>query len=70
MVAFTIVTLAMDSASNTMCSPVWCICVHKQLSNKQLDEFVKQSQLQTDSSNYAYLEWIPFDCIGVYLLDY
>ena len=51
------------------CSPVWCICGHKQLSdgwtsnNKRLDEFIKQSQLQTNSPNHAYLEWIPFDCI-------
>src|SRR6185369_1707132 len=52
------------------CSPVWCICSHKELSNgwtsnnKQLDEFIKKSQLQTNSSNHAYLEWIPFDFIG------
>src|SRR5207248_5745555 len=51
------------------CSPVWCICGHKELSdgwtsnNKQLDDFIKKSQLQTDSANYAYLEWIPLDCI-------
>src|SRR6185312_5706078 len=51
------------------CSPVWCICGHKQLSdgwtskNNQLDEFIKKSQLQTNSPNHAYLEWIPFDCI-------
>ena len=50
-------------------TPVWCICGHKQLSdgwtsnNKQLDEFIKKSQLQTNSPNHAYLEWIPFDCI-------
>src|SRR6185312_15704755 len=49
------------------CSPVWCICGHKQLSdgwtsnNKQLDEFIKKSQLQTNSANDAYLEWIPYD---------
>jgi len=49
------------------CSPVWCICGHKQLSdgwtsnNKQLDDFIKKSQLQTNSPNDAYLEWIPFD---------
>jgi len=48
---------------------VWCICGHKQLSdgwtsnNKKLDEFIKKSQLQTNSANEAYLEWIPFDCI-------
>ena len=53
------------------CSPVWCICGHKQLSdgwtsnNKKLDEFIKRSQLQTNSPNDAYLEWIPFDCINV-----
>src|SRR6185312_1843118 len=51
------------------CSPVWCICGHKQLSdrwtsnNKQLDEFIKKSQLQTNSPNHAYLEWIPWYCI-------
>jgi len=48
---------------------VWCICGHKQLSdgwtsnNKQLDEFIKKSQLQANSPNHAYLEWIPYDCI-------
>jgi len=48
---------------------VWCVCGHKELSdgwtskNKQLDEFIKKSQLQTNSANDAYLEWIPFDCI-------
>src|SRR5437764_1205408 len=52
-------------------SPVWCICGHKQVSdgwtsNKQLDEFIKKSQLQTNSANDAYLEWIPFD----YIIDY
>ena len=52
------------------CSPVWCVCGHKQLSdgwtsnNKQLDEFIKASQLQTNSPNDSYLEWIPFDCIN------
>src|SRR6185312_7435016 len=51
------------------CSPVWCVCGYKELSdgwtsnNKQLDEFIKKSQLQTNSPNHAYLEWIPFDCI-------
>src|SRR5207244_6527359 len=51
------------------CSPVWCICGHKEVSdgwtsnNKQLDNFIKKSQLQTTSPNYAYLEWIPLDCI-------
>src|SRR5436853_3860635 len=59
------------------CSPVWCICGHKQVSdgwtsnNKQLDEFIKKSQLQSNSANHAYLEWIPFDCIrnGVVFLN-
>ena len=43
------------------CSPVWCICGHKELSdgwtsnNKRLDEFIKKSQLQTNSANHAYL---------------
>ena len=52
------------------CSPVWCICGHKDLSNgwisnnQQLHEFIKKSQLQTNSPNHAYLEWIPFDCIN------
>ena len=52
------------------CSPVWCICGHKELSNgwtsnnKRLDEFIKKSQLQTTSPNHAYLEWIPLDCVG------
>ena len=51
------------------CSPLWCVCGHKQLSvgwtsnNKRLDEFIKKSQLQTTSANHAYLEWIPSDCI-------
>jgi hypothetical protein len=53
------------------CSPVWCICGHKEVSNtwtsnnKSLDEFIKKTQLQTNSANDAYLEWIPFDCIDV-----
>ena len=44
---------------------MWCICGHKELSdgwtsnNNQLDEFIKKSQLQTNSPNHAYLEWIP-----------
>ena len=53
------------------CSPAWCICGHKELSNgwtsnnEQLDEFIKKSQLQTTSANHAYLEWIPYDFINV-----
>src|SRR5207244_6326454 len=49
------------------CSPVWCICDHKELSqgwtsnNKKLDEFITKTQRQTNSPNEAYLEWIPFD---------
>ena len=48
---------------------MWCICGHKEVfdgwtsNNKQLDEFIKKSQLQTNSANQAYLEWIPYDCI-------
>ena len=44
-------------------------CSHKRLSDgwtsnsKRLDEFIKKSQLQTNSPNHAYLEWIPYDCI-------
>ena len=61
----------MDSVPHVIlrCSPVWCICGNKQLSNgwtsnnKQLDDFIKKSQLQTNSPNHAYLEWIPWDCI-------
>src|SRR6185312_6760309 len=51
------------------CSPVWCICGHKELSdgwtsnNKQLDKFIKKSQSQTNSANDAYLEWFPYDFI-------
>src|SRR5438128_871665 len=51
------------------CSPVWCICGHKELSegwtsnNKKLDEFITKSQTQTNSANEAYLEWFPFDHI-------
>jgi hypothetical protein len=52
-------------------SPVWCICGHKELSNvwtsnnKKLDDFIKKSQIQTNSANDAYLEWIPFDCLEI-----
>ena len=74
----TVVFLNIDSATASgilRCSPVQCICRHKELSNgwtsnnKQLDEFIKKSQLQTTSANDLYLEWIPFDCIydSVYL---
>jgi len=48
-----------------------CICGCKQSSdgwtssNKQLDEFIKKSQLQKNSANQAYLEWIPFDWITI-----
>jgi hypothetical protein len=53
------------------CSPVWCICGHKELShawssgNNKLDDFIKTSQIQTNSANDAYLEWIPYDCIDI-----
>jgi len=49
------------------CSPVWCICGHKELSNgwtsnnEKLDELIKKTQSQTKSANEAYLEWIPTD---------
>src|SRR6185437_16174989 len=58
------------------CSPVWCICGNKQLSNewtsnnKQLDDFIKKSQLQANSPNHPYLEWIPYDCIRNWEGDY
>ena len=50
------------------CSPVWCICGHRELSNKwtsdneRLDKFIRDSQ-QTEFANDAYLEWIPFDSL-------
>ena len=31
--------------------------------DQRLDDFIKKSQLQTNSPNEHYLEWIPFDCI-------
>src|SRR6185503_8691587 len=55
---------------------VWCICGNKQLSNgwtsnnKQLDDFIKKSQLQTKSPNHAYLEWIPGNCIDCVGYEY
>ena len=55
------------------CSPVWCICGHKELSNgwtggnEKLDRFIRKSQLQTISANEAYLEWIPFDQLNANL---
>ena len=58
------------------CSPLWCICGHKQLcdgwtsNNKQLDEFIKKSQLQANSPNDVYLEWIPFDWIDTEKEEY
>ena|SRR6185312_10871576 len=51
------------------CSPVWCICGHKELShgwtnnNMKLDEFIRKSQIQTNLGNEPYLEWIPFDFV-------
>ena len=65
---FTIVILDMDSAPHVEYSDA-VPCGYKQLSdgwtsnNKQLDEFIRKSQLQTNSPNHAYLEWIPYDCI-------
>ena len=52
------------------CSSVWCICGRKELlngwtsKNKQVDEFIKKSQLQTNSANDAYLEWISLNRTG------
>ena len=57
------------------CSPVWCICGHKELSqgwtsnDKKLDELITKSQRQTNSPNEAYLEWISFDNIFDALRD-
>src|SRR6185312_17501113 len=51
------------------CSPIWCICGHKQLSdgwtsnNRLLDELIEKSQLLTKSANDRYWEWIPYDFI-------
>ena len=55
---------------------MWCICGHKEVfngwssNNKKLDEFIKGSQIQTNSANEAYLEWIPDDCLGPNLRSY
>jgi len=52
------------------CSPIWCICGHKELSNEwtsgneSLDKFIKETQTQTESANEAYLEWIPFEMLN------
>src|SRR5438128_2205437 len=57
------------------CSPVWCICGHKDLSqgwtsnNKKLDEFIIKSQTQANSPNEAYLEWIPFNHVTNWYSD-
>ena len=57
------------------CSPTWCICGHKELSqgwtsnNKRLDEFITKTQRQTNSPNEAYLEWIPFNHLNLYVND-
>jgi hypothetical protein len=48
--------LYMDSAQRVEYSSVWCICGHKELSdmwtsnNKKLDNFIKKSQMQTNSA--------------------
>src|SRR5207244_3956897 len=53
------------------CSPIWCICGHKELAdewtsnNTKLDEFIRESQKQTKSANEAYLEWIPFEWVTI-----
>src|SRR6185312_12381144 len=51
------------------CSPIWCICGRKELSNgwtsknKKLDKVIRQTQIQTKTANDAYLEWLPFDLL-------
>jgi hypothetical protein len=53
------------------CSPIWCICGHRELSfdwtsnNANLDEFIRESQNRTKSANEAYLEWIPFESVTI-----
>jgi hypothetical protein len=54
------------------CSPVWCICGHKELSNnwtsgnKKLDEFIRESQQRTETANDSFLEWLPYDWVFRY----
>ena len=51
------------------CSPVWCICGHKELTNQwtsndeKLDEFIRETQNRSTTANEVYLEWIPFGLI-------
>lgn len=52
------------------CSPMWCICGHKEMaygwtSNcKKLDEFIKKSQTLTKTANDACLQYSPFTWLG------
>src|SRR6185312_13165918 len=68
--AFTIVIINMDSALHVEYSDAVLCCASVDINNcptsnnKQLDESIKKSQLQTNSANQPYLEWIPLDCIG------
>jgi len=54
------------------CSPVWCICGHKELAygwtsyKKNVDELIRGFQGRQKTTNKVrYLEWIPFDCIKI-----
>src|SRR5438128_4715642 len=48
------------------CTPVWCTCGQKQLSygwtsnNKQLDEFIRETQKKSEFIFEPFLEWIPY----------
>src|SRR5438128_8443224 len=63
-----------SACSILRCSPVWCICGHKELSkgwtsnNESLDKFIRESQKLTKSPNEAYLEWIPFDNLSIAII--
>ena len=57
------------------CSPVWCICGQKELSYewtsncKKLDDFIRQSQMRTETANDFHLTFKPFDWLGLTLPD-
>ena len=53
----------LNTNNRCVCNSPVCAIIRWPSNNKQLDEFIKKSQLQTNSPNHAYLEWIPFDCI-------
>jgi len=52
------------------CTPVWCICGHKQLSNDwtssnaQLDRFIRKTQERSEFIFEPFLEWIPYDSVA------